>query len=156
MKKSYWENLHCYSAEYHFGKSDDDVYSDAVIMLGTTYHNNNDTFEILASGDALNMSGVEIHANVLLTLFYLNGQLKPLHIGFTILLVFFLVFIIDFGVAYLLYKYNKKENKWTMVSVLVLTLAVMLLVSLILLQYGYWFNWFVPMILYDVIDVILG
>jgi len=155
-KMSYWENYRYYSAEYHFHGSDEDVYSDAVVMLGTTYHNNNDTFEVLSTSNAINMAGVEVQANVLLTLFYLNGQLKPFPLWATILVVFVLVFLIDYGVAYLLYRLNKKENKWTTVGVLVLALGLMLLASLILLHYGYWFNWFIPMILYDLIDVILG
>jgi len=155
-KKSYWEDYHYYSAQYHFHGSDEDVYSDAVVMLGTTYHNNNDTFEILATSNAINMTGVEVNANVLLTLFYLDGQLKPFPVWAIVPLVFILVFMIDFGVAYLLHRLHREENKWTVVGVLVLALGVMLLASLVLLHYGYWFNWFIPMILYDVIDIILG
>jgi len=155
MKKSHWKGLTSYSANYQY-QLNDELLENAVVIVGTTYHNNGDEFEVLASGNSINMSGTEVHANMLMTLFYFNGQLKALSMWFMIPLVFVLVFLLDFGVAYLLFKLKRKENKWTMVGVLVLTLALMLLVSLMLLPHGIWFNWFIPMILYDLIDVILG
>jgi len=155
MKKSYWKGLTSYSANYQY-QLDDELLESAVVIVGTTYHNNGDEFEVLASGNSINMSGTEVHANMLMTLFYFNGQLKALSMWWMIPLVFVLVFLLDFGVAYLLFKLKRKENKWTMVGVLVLTLALMLWVSLMLLPHGIWFNWFIPMILYDLIDVILG
>ena len=155
LKRSYWEGYNFYSATYQ-DRIDDELLQNAVVMLGATYQGNDDTFEVLASGDSTELSGVELHANTLMTLFYLNGQLKELPMWAMIPLVFVLVFMLDFGVAYLLFKLKRKENKWTMVGVLVLTLGLMLLVSLVLLHYGIWFNWFIPMILYDLIDVILG
>jgi len=156
MQKSYWQDVSSYSAYYHFNGAEDELYENAVVMLGTGYQNNGDAFEVLASGNSTNMTGMDIHANSLMTLYYFDGQLKALNIWLMILLVFVLVFLLDFGVAYVLFRLNKEENKWTNVVVLVLVLVVMLMVSLILLKHGIWFNWFIPMILYDLIDVILG
>jgi len=102
------------------------------------------------------MSGMEVHVNTLMTLYYFEGQLKALNIWLMILLVFVLVFLLDFGIAYLLFRLKKEENKWTNVAVLILVLVVMLMASLFLLKHSIWFNWFIPMILYDLIDVILG
>ena len=156
MQKSYWQDVLSYSVYHHFNGADDELYEDSVLMLGTTYQNNGDVFEVLATGNSIEMSGMEVHANTLMTLYYFDGQLKALDIWLMIVLVFVLVFLLDFGVAYLLFRLNRKENKWTNVAVLILVLALMLMVSLVLLKHSIWFNWFIPMILYDLIDVILG
>ena len=155
-QKSYWQDVVFYSAYHHFNGAVDELYEDSVVMVGTNYKNNGDIFEVLASGNSTEMTGMEVHANTLMTLYYFDGQLKALKMWLMILLVFVLVFFLDFGVAYLLFRLNKKENKWTNVAVLVLVLVVMLMVSLLLLKHSLWFNWFIPMILYDLIDVILG
>lgn len=151
--QSYWQNYKRYSVLRHMSKEadmvSDKLYENAIVMLGTSYNNNGDTFQVLNFFGSEVMSGIEIHANVLMTLFYFDGQLELMPFCFSIFLIAILIFLTDFSSAMLLRKYGIAETKWTLFFTLIFALVLMVLIAWVFLHFGYWFDWFAPTVLLD-------
>jgi hypothetical protein len=153
--QSYWQSYKHYSVLRHMSQEanmvTDKAYENAIVMLGTSYKNNGDTFQVLNVFGSQTMTGGELHANTLMTLFAFDGQLQLLPVGLTIFIVFTLIFTVDFVLRKLLRRWKKEESSWTFIVVLVLSVLLMFLISWELLHFGYWFDWFAPTVLFDIL-----
>ncbi len=144
-EKSYWLQLKMYSAHYPLHNIVQENFKDALLLLGSTHSANNDVFTV----DVLDrkLSGVEVHANALMTLFYLDGHLTQLPIFLTLLLVFSTIFFLDLIISHLGEKrciFKRFHN----ILLVIFTSVLMLFFSMILLMYfKVWFNWLIPPLL---------
>ena len=152
--QSKWENYKHYSVLRHESKKSDRIalmeYANAIVMLGTSYTNNADTFQVLNIFGSEEQSGVEIHANTLMSLFFFDGQLKLLSFKKSMLMVFLWVFVVDALLSTFLLLLGLKSSTWTNILSITLSVVVMFLFSLALLNRAYWFDWFAPTVLFDI------
>ena len=122
--------------------------NNAIVMLGSTYQKNNDKHDIFMNGS---LNGVEMLANTLMTLFYLDGQVKKVNWWQNMLLAFVITLFVDILVS--LFSAIKNGSFLHSVITASATLSLMALLSFYLLTiYGYWFNWFIPIALYTVYE----
>lgn len=152
---SYWNNYSKYSASCSLFEIDEEDFSKAIILLGGTYSRNSDEFHILDVNADKTIKGIELHANTIMSIFYLNGQLKQIDKWNSVLLVFFIYFSVDVLVSFLLKLKVLDNEKLHLILVFALMTSLMILISLyLLLSKGIWFNWFVPLILYQIYDIV--
>ena len=158
-KPSHWEMLDYYLANYPLEDIDSDNFDNALILLGAMY-NKDDVFEVTSSASKL--SGIEIQANVLMTLFYFDGKLKQFNIyksSFLVFVLFVLLFLFTDRVLKLLptqskiFLINRGFSK-LMISLFITSVVMGLLSLFILLHYQQWFNWFVPVLLFEFVGAI--
>ncbi|MBA5248811.1 MAG: CHASE2 domain-containing protein [Gammaproteobacteria bacterium] len=156
-KYNNWDGYSLHSADcltindFNFEKLDN-----AILMLGSTYKKNGDKHNIFMNR---NLNGIEMHANTLMTLFYLNGQVKKINWWINMIITFIITFFVDI-VAWILLPSTIKNG--TLLHGLITTLStlgIMIILSFILLMtYGYWFNWYVPIglyLLYEIYEFII-
>jgi hypothetical protein len=170
--QSNWKQLSAMSANYPLDMIYEDDLKGSIIMVGAAHNASLDTFEIDAYSRVI--SGIEMHANALMSLNYLGGKLKRLPLIWNLLIVFSVVFVLDvlLSILYksdvyqksLLYKErfhqqwkksiisfllisNEEDfhNRWLILS----SLIVMFLISdrLLISDGHYWFNWLIPVML---------
>jgi hypothetical protein len=174
--QSNWEKLSAFSANYPLDMIYEEYLKDAVFMVGAAHSQSNDNFEIDAFSKEI--TGVEMHANALMTLAYLDGKLKRLPLYWSVLIVFMVVAALDFMLfwAYLkLSAWREKiasENLSKLFSffiheeqddfhefwLVLLSLIIMLLISysLLLAPQHYWFNWMIPALMYFPYLMLMG
>ena len=151
--QSYWSNLTKYSANCNFYEIIESDFANSIIMLGGEY-SKKDYFNIINTFseylDTPSVSGIDIHANILNTLLYFNGEIKRLPLLETIIIGVG-VFCITFFIVLLTLKKIKSYNKKLGV-VVVISSIFMLLISMWLLEYKHlWFNWGVGVAFYGVL-----
>lgn len=97
--QSRWSNLMGFSAHFPLDTLDEDVLQGSVLMLGAAHEYSNDIFSTSLKSEK---SGVELHAESFMTLYYLDGNLQKLSLGLTLFIVFITVFGCDylFGVIF--------------------------------------------------------
>lgn len=167
--QSNWNKLSCMSASYPLDMIYEDDFKGAVFMVGATHSASDDSFEV--NGYSKEISGVEMHANALMTLHFLDGKLKRLPLVWSLFIVFFVVSFVDFLLSIifqsLLYKKIKLfissvKTKWVKQLLLrivpnsrddffsawlvLLSIVVLFTISynLLLSPSHYWFNWLIP------------
>ena len=166
-EKSYWSQLR----KYAVGCTKEIPHTDlnnTVLMLGGTYQENsryalgaNDYHNVLNFMDGEPMAGVDIHANTLMTLFYLdqtNGTvlkapvMKPLWMPTSLLVIFISFFLIDFFIAYLLQRKEINNKELHFILLLIINTLVLYSISLYFLnsEKHQWFNWAISSILNDI------
>jgi len=174
--QSNWKKLSMMSANYPLDTIYEDDLKNSVIFVGAAHSASNDTFEVDAYSREL--SGVEMHANAFMTLNYLGGKLKRLPVYISVLIVFFVIFIIDLFLSLVYEKLVRWKEKITLKMIkgfvgffihdekddfhemwlVVLSLGVMFLISykLLLSSEHYWFNWMVPALMYPPYLILMG
>ena len=167
--QSNWKQLSAISAHYPLDMIYEDDLRNSVIMIGSAHNASDDSFEIDAFSQEI--SGIEMHANALMTLSYLKGHLKRLPLFWSIIIVFSIVFSIDlllsliFGTkAYQKFiEWNekvktewiqnviftflpKKREDFSEMWLILLSIVLMFFISykLLLGSDHYWFNWLIP------------
>lgn len=101
--QSYWNNLRIYSANYPLDLILKEDFKNAILFLGGNHRNSDDFFKINTFD--YNLSGIEVHANALMTLFYLDGKLKRVNIFYMFFIILGVLIISEF----LIIKANEKK-----------------------------------------------
>jgi len=153
--KSYWKNYIKMSANCSLNKIKSKFYKDSLIIIGGTDKENDDKFYILNVLGNKKLSGVELHANILQTLFLLNGQTQRLSLLVSATIIFLLYFITSFFISQFI-KFLKISNKGidTIVTILLNIIILFSLSSFLLIKYNIWFNWFIAFLLFEIEEVI--
>jgi len=158
-QQSNWEMLKYYSANYPLERINNQNFSNALILFGRT--DGEDSFSVTSSKGKL--SGVEVQANALMTLFYFDGKLEKVDISKSVIFVF-LLFLVSRLFMHKFLNTLPNEARIFLVkkefSQLTLTFAfttmVMALVSMfILVQYQKWFDWNSSLILFSYSSMLL-
>lgn len=158
--KSFWQNFRAYSASKNLDELVPTKLYNSVIYLGGTHSNSDDTF----SKDFLDrkISGIEAHANALMTIFYFDGKLKDLDIWLSLLIISLVMLLCE----YVSSKYRKLYfalNKMTVVKYIVidkekmfvlLVFIILILISIYLLSMALWFNWLIPSLTISFVAII--
>lgn len=153
--QSFWQNYTKYSASCNLYDLDEDDFANSIILFGSTHSSNDDIFDTLNVFSSQNFYGVEMHANAIETLFFLNGQLKRLGFWQSIILMFTVFFALSFAISYIFYLLKIDNSEIEFLITLAVVITVLMLISIYLLnEYKLWFNWFVPLILYELIEVL--
>jgi len=167
--QSNWKQLSAMSAHYPLDMIYEDDLKHSVFMVGSAHSASDDSFEIDEYSQEI--TGIEMHANALMTLNYLDGKLKRLSPFLSIIIVFSVLFSIDFLLSLIfdtkgykkLIKLNKKikiewlqniifslipkkREDFSEMWLILLSIAVMFFISykLLLGSEHYWFNWLIP------------
>jgi len=167
--QSNWKQVSAMSAHSPLDMIYEDDLRGSIIMVGAAHSASSDSFEIDAYSQEI--SGIEMHANALMTLNYLDGTLKRLPIVWSVIIVFSIVFGIDlllsmvFGskiykkliakntnikVAWLqnlMFKlFPKTKEDFNEMWLILIALVVMFFISykLLIANEHYWFNWLIP------------
>lgn len=154
--QSKWQNLKLFSANYELDYIPEENFKNSIIYLGGTHSNSDDTF-VKDSYDR-ELSGIEMHANALMTMFYLDGKLDRLNIYFSIFIIGFVVFFSDMFMKFL-FKGNKTQSEFLIKvkedGYIFLTILVLFLISYyLLIEYKVWFNWFIPSLMTTIIPIL--
>ena len=148
--KSYWSNLVKYSANCNIFSIPEEDFANSIIMFGGTHSHNDDKFETLDVLSSDTFTGIEMHANAINTMLYLDGQLKKIPLWLGVLIVFVIFFTLSIFVSYIFDITKINNNSLEFIVVLVINLIILIAISILLLKhYHIWFNWFVPLILFE-------
>jgi hypothetical protein len=155
IEQSRWNKLRKYSASCNIFEIPYEDYNNSIIMLGGTYTGNGDTFDILNVFNSKEFNGLDIHANTLMTMLHLDGKLKRVPLIYSVIIVFVAFLLIDF-IINLLFSIAKVDSyKLTFFVMLIVNSAVLFAISVYILQtYKLWFNWFVPVVLLQLLELI--
>lgn len=153
---SNWQKLFVYSANYPFDEIIEENFYNSIVLLGGAHSSNDDRFSVSSLKDADSLSGIEVHANTLMTLFYLDGKLEKYNFYKSVFIVFALFIIVNFILEILFDIFGFKDRRGLeFIVLLVVISAVMYYISYyILTEYKQWFNWFIPVILFEAIEII--
>jgi len=152
-RQSNWENMYYYSANYPLNNIVNENFHNAIIFFGSTYKTSMDVFNVNSLSNN-KLSGLEVHANTLMTLLYYDGKLKQYSFWMSVVLVFVVFFLVDVLVYFLLDKLNIMMVEFEIIISLVIITVVMVVLSIfILVHYREWFNWFIPVLLFEVVEV---
>jgi Na+-driven multidrug efflux pump len=127
-------------------------------MLGGTHSKNSNTFDILDLSliKPIEFNGVDVHANAIMTIFYLDGKLKRLDFFSNILIILFVFMVVDFIVYTLFLVFRVKNKIISFIGMSVVNLLILFFISIYLLEvHKVWFNWFIPVILIQLAKVIV-
>ncbi|WP_419770297.1 MAG: hypothetical protein ACNI3C_00445 [Candidatus Marinarcus sp.] len=153
---SNWKKFYVYSANYPFDEIIEDNFYGSIILLGGTHSNNDDVFNIASMKNSDVLSGIEVQANVLMTLFYLNGKLEKFDFYKSCMIIFSAFLIINLVVELIFDLLNLQERRSLEFIVLLIILsAVLFFISYYIFNtYKQWFNWFIPVILFETIEIL--
>lgn len=153
-----WKNLKLFSANYPLDYIPEEDLKNAVIYLGGTHSNSDDVF-VKDTFDK-ELSGIEMHANALMTIFYFDGKLNRLNILYAIFIIALVVFIVDTIIQYFILKFTKKEKLSKIIDFLKddgyipFIFIILFFISYYLLtEEKVWFNWFIPSLMTTIIPV---
>ncbi len=152
IKISKWSNLKIYSANTLENSIENIDINNSIIMIGNTI---NDRYQILNVLGNNTLSGIELHANILNTLYFFDGQLDKISIWIGATIVFVTFLILYFIVPKLLNLFKIYKKSLAFLFVLIINTLVLFLISLFFLKYYHlWFNWFIPIIIFELSEVI--
>ena len=155
VQYSQWQQLRKYSAVCSLFEIDYDEFSGSVVMLGGTHSQNNDKFSVLSVLRAQTFSGIDIHANALMTMLHLDASLKRFPLWSSMIVIFISFFLLDSLVALLFFKLHLNNEKLAFIMLLIFSMLLLVSLSVYLLRVHHlWFNWFVPLILFQLLEVL--
>lgn len=161
--QSYWDNLKIFSANYDLDSIIEEDFANAILFIGGDHSHNEDTF-VMDNVDT-ELSGIEMHANALMTLFFFNGKLERLPFIFAIFIVCTVIFLNEILLQYLMPKINvlfKNDMPNIFVKLqedgfIVLTIGMLFLISyFLLIKQHVWFNWLIPSLMASSILLLNG
>lgn len=141
VSQSYWKKLTMYSAHYPLNNIPTEKFKNSIILLGSTHSASSDRFT--TNTLIPEVSGVEMHANSLMTLFYLNGKLNRMSLVWTCILVFTIVFLVNLMIQRIGYKYTVVANHVNRFTIGVSVFFMIICSVYLLLALKLWFNWFI-------------
>jgi len=154
VQQSYWKRLTKYSANCSLYEIIEEEFSGAVVMLGGTHSQNDDLFDVLDVMGPESLSGLDMHANALMTMIHLGGAMKRVPIFQSGMIVFICFFIVSVAVSRGFLYLKKDNSEVEFIVLLVLVTAILIIISVYLLQtYQLWFNWFVPLVLFEIVEI---
>lgn len=153
--QSNWLNLRKYSAHYPLNLVMNESFQDSIIIFGSSYIDH-DIFQNNSLLNNPNLNGIDIHANTIITLFWLDGRLEKINIFIGIILIFLIFFILDMLIEMFFDFFNSNyRNVFEFIVLLILSALILLFISTYLLNnYNIWFNWIVPFIIYQFLELI--
>ena len=154
FQKSHWLKLERYSANCSLFDIVEEDFAGAVVMLGAVHRHNEDRFKALDVAGSEELSGIDLHANTLMTLLYLNGPLGRLGLWQSLLIVSVVFFVLAYGTSVLFSSLGIENEETEFVVLLALNSIILIAVSIYFLdKEKLWFNWFVPLILYEIVEI---
>lgn len=154
FSKSYWNQLSKYSANCSLFDIVEEDFANSVIMLGGTHANSSDRFEVLNVLKPDSFTGIDMHANTLMSILYLNGNMKRLPLTWSILIIFGSFFLISILISTVFSQLKRYNNKIEFIVLLSINTILLIVVSSYLLNvHKLWFNWFIPLVLFQLIEI---
>jgi len=154
IRHSLWGALDKYSANCSLYDLVEDDFAGSIVMLGATYRDNEDLFSVLDVMGADKLSGIDLHANALMTIWHLKGQLHRLPLTESLLIVFVAFFFVSFFVSMLFKRFNIDSHEVEFFVLLGLATIVLIGISVFfLIEEHFWFNWFVPLVLFEIVEI---
>lgn len=163
---SHWSSLEKYSLSYKLSSIFTESFTDSIIILGSTYkpnqiyHNGEgDYYKIPELIGDTSVSGVDIHANTLMTLLFLdqNKPMQAVSLLLSLLIIFISFFLIDLIVSILFKLAGKSNTKIELFVALIINIVVLYQISKYFLFQSppLWFNWIIPLILIEAVEFII-
>ncbi|MBN2825640.1 MAG: CHASE2 domain-containing protein, partial [Campylobacterales bacterium] len=151
ISQSRWKTLRKYSAHCSIFENIEPVeLNNSVILLGGTHSQNYDTFSILDVGGKETLSGIEVHANALMTMLLLNRSLQRVPLLWSLLIVFVTFTLLYLISAMILHRFRIKDETMGFILSIVLSSVVFFSISLFFVHYyQMWFNWLVPWVVFQ-------
>lgn len=150
-EKSYWKQLESYSLNYPYEQIN---LKDSIVLLGTDHVESNDFFTVYSASSS-KMSGVEMHANALMTLLKNDGPLKRVSLLYSVLIIFMLFLFVDMILELFFERLNiASEEIIFMISLLISSVFLLSISIMTLKVFNLWFNWLIPFIIFEVFEII--
>jgi hypothetical protein len=154
IQQSHWQQLNKYSASCSLFDIIEEDIANSLILYGGTFHQNPDQFKILGAISAQHFAGIDMHANALMTMLHLQGGMQRISLPSSLFIVFFTFLFLELIIPVALKPLSFATNNIVEILVLITaTLFFFLLSSYFLKAHQLWFNWFVPVILFELIKV---
>lgn len=174
LQQSYWQQLHKYSLSTECDKNLNNItherINNRVLLIGGTDKENpnykpssGDYHNVLKIINTESMSGVDLHANTLMTLLHLakNNQANPVmqqvNIWLAISIIFISFFLIDLLIAMLLQRYAVSSEQTHIILSFTINTVVLLGISILFIKAEQlqWFNWIGVLLLFELIEGII-
>lgn len=152
LSKSRWQNLITLSAQ-HLESLSDETLQNAILLLGADHSKSSDYFATQAQSKSFT-SGVSIHADALMTLFYFNGFLVSFEPKYAAAVIFFSIIIFELIMLkiYQILLIDSREFQ-LLINLSLLSMILMFVSDQLMQHRGVWFNWFVPVALNQCFDI---
>jgi len=142
IDQSYWKELKFISAS-DIDNLVDRSLGGAIMMLGADHAHSSDFF-VSKNGE---LSGVALHGNALMSLFWLEGKLKQVDLLVASIIVFLVAFFVERFVEYISKRYKiASVGTEFLLLVSLLTLIMLSFSYLFFIYFKLWFNWFIPLL----------
>ena len=123
-------------------------------MLGGTHTQNDDNFDVLNVLNAESFTGMDMHANTLMTMLHLDGSMQRLPLWSSLLVIFFSFLLLALLVSTIFSLLKIYNSEIEFIVLLVLNTIVLIVLSIYLLtEHHLWFNWFVPLVLFELVEI---
>lgn len=142
--QNHWENIYHYSASYTVDAIPAEKLKDAIVFIGDTKSKSKDTFNISSVTNTTKLFGIDLHAQTLMTHFYLDGQLNYMNIYVSLFIIFIVIFFMEY---YLSFPHFASYKLAGLLNLVIASLVFYMISYYMLIYYKVWFNWFVPIIL---------
>lgn len=139
--QSLWQQLTMYSANYPLNEIPTEKFKNSILLIGSTHSASDDKFT--TNSFVPEISGVEMHANALMTLFYLNGKMNRLSLILTCIIVFSIVYTANIAIQKLGQNYAVVKQQVDHFTVGISVVLMLLCSVYFLLVHKLWFNWFI-------------
>ncbi len=150
-----WDNTHLFSATFALEDIAPELLEGATIFIGADYKKSSDIFHTPNFYASLSdIAGLYVHTNVFKTLEWSGGSLKKMNIYYSLVLT--LVMFVIFSYFEDRFLANDRINYLvSFVGFALIMLVIMFVLSLFLLLYfKVWYNWVIPMVLIQILEVI--
>jgi hypothetical protein len=152
--RSYWKKLTKYSANCSLYDIIEEDYAGSVLMLGGTHTHNDDNFNVLNVLESEILTGIDMHANALMTMLYLKKGMQRVSLDKSLLIIFVSFFIVSLLVSTIFSLLKLYNNELEFIVVLCINTVVLIFISYYCIdRYHLWFNWFVPLILFELVEI---
>ena len=154
-KNSNW--LDCRSFSAHVIDLNISTIKNRIVLFGSDHANSDDIFQVSTDYSLQDdssipvLSGIQMHANTLMTMLYLDGSIKPLSPYLSALLIFIIFITVDLFVQYRLKKLSSFAR--FSISLVCIFIPFIALSGLLLIYAKIWFNWAFPLLFFYVEEI---
>lgn len=145
IQPSYWNKLTKYSANCSFFDIPEEDFASSILILGGTHTQNDDNFNIYNILNAESFSGVDLHANTLMTILNLNAPMQRLSLLNSLIIIFLTLFLTALFIPWIFSKLKIDNSRREVFFTVLLDTIILIVLSIYLLREEHlWFNWLVP------------
>lgn len=144
-----WTNLRALSAYHLMRVKDPGLTPETIVILG----HDDKKQDLHNTTLGKKVSGALVHAQAIETVLFLDGKLEYLSLFISFIIIFITFFTVTLLVRYYMQNMNELIKFFT--ELILLVTILLAISSYVLVEYKQWFNWFIPIIIFYVDDMVM-